>query len=119
MSFGSRLRLLREERNITQKQLGSIIGVSPRMVIFYESGAHFPRDEKILHQLADYFEVSTDFLLDYSEIRTEVSLKAFCAEFKNLPFAAQQNLAEYMHFLSYKSKKTRTSATTSAATQDF
>ena len=119
MSFGSRLRLLREERNITQKQLGSIIGVSPRMVSFYESGAHFPRDEKILHQLADYFEVSTDFLLDYSEIRTEASLKAFCAEFKNLPFAAQQNLAEYMHFLSYKSKKTRTSATTSAATQDF
>ena len=44
MSFGSRLRLLREERNITQKQLGSIIGVSPRMVSFYESGAHFPRD---------------------------------------------------------------------------
>ena len=112
MSFGSRLRLLREERNITQKQLGSIIGVSPRMVSFYESGAHFQRDEQILHQLATYFEVSTDFLLDYSEIRTEASLKAFCAEFKNLPAASQQNLAEYMHFLSFKAKKSRSASPT-------
>ena len=119
MSFGSRLRLLREERNITQKQLGSLIGVSPRMVSFYESGAHFPRDEKILHQLADYFEVSTDFLLDYSEIRTEATLKAFCAEFKNLPFSAQQNLTEYLHFLSYKYKKARTSVAAAPTTPDF
>ena len=63
MTFGARLRELREERNITQKTLGGIIGVSPRMVSFYESGAHFPRDESILLKLADYFGVSTDYLL--------------------------------------------------------
>lgn len=42
MTFAERLRELREERNITQKELGAHLGISPRMVSFYESGATSP-----------------------------------------------------------------------------
>lgn len=45
MTFGERLRELREERNITQKTLAEVLGVSPRMVSFYESGSHFLSDK--------------------------------------------------------------------------
>ena len=48
MTFGERLRELREERDLTQKTFAGLLGVSPRMVSFYESGAHFPQDERIL-----------------------------------------------------------------------
>ena len=67
MTFGERLRQLREERNLTQKAIAGIIGISPRMVSFYESGAHFPREEGTLLKLAQFFEVSTDYLLGRSK----------------------------------------------------
>lgn len=63
MLFGDRLRNLREEKNITQQKLGEIIGVSARVVGYYESNDRFPKEEQILKNIADYFNVSTDYLL--------------------------------------------------------
>ena len=60
MTFAERLRELREERNITQKELGAHLGISPRMVSFYESGAHFPRDAKMLIDIAAFFGVTVE-----------------------------------------------------------
>ena len=107
MTFGARLRELREERNITQKTLGGIIGVSPRMVSFYESGAHFPRDGSILLKLADYFGVSTDYLLGYSDLRSAGELHKLNEAFEALPEAERKSLLEFLDFLSAKQKRPR------------
>ena len=64
-----------EERNLTQKAIAGIIGISPRMVSFYESGAHFPREEGTLLKLAQFFGVSTDYLLGYSDVRCVEQLR--------------------------------------------
>ena len=85
MTFAERLRELREERNITQKELGAHLGISPRMVSFYESGAHFPRDAKMLIDIAAFFGVTVDYLLGCSQLREEGTLKKLCAEFSVLP----------------------------------
>lgn len=104
MTFAERLRALREERDITQKKLGAAIGVSPRMVSFYESGTHFPRDGEMLIDLAEFFGVSLDYLLGHSDLREEESLKKLCAAFKALPAAERKSLLEFLEFLSAKQK---------------
>lgn len=107
MSFGERLRQLREERNLTQKAVAEFIGVSPRMVSFYESGAHFPREEGILLKLADYFQVSTDYLLGRSSLRSGEQLKQLHAAFESLPKAERESLMDYLNFLSAKQKRSK------------
>lgn len=67
--FKDRLRLLRKERNMTQKELGELLEVSERNVRFYESGRHYP-DFKGLLRLGEYFNVSLDYLVGWSEDRT-------------------------------------------------
>lgn len=69
MKFGDRLKLLREEKDITQKQLGDFIGISDRVIGYYENNNRFPKDEIILKKISEYFSVSIDWLIGTSEIR--------------------------------------------------
>lgn len=63
MTFGERLRKFRTEKGITQLQLGQKIGVSDRVIGYYESDDRFPKDDETLKKLADFFNVSLDELL--------------------------------------------------------
>lgn len=60
--FAERIRTLRSERNMTQDALGKIVGVKRYSVYGYEKGNNFP-EIPVLIALADYFNVSTDYLL--------------------------------------------------------
>lgn len=63
MPFGEKLKKLRIEKNMTQKELGKIIGVSDRVIGYYESNDRFPKDEKVLKSIGEYFNISIDYLL--------------------------------------------------------
>ena len=63
MTFGDRLKRLRLEREWTQAYVGEQIGVSDRVVGYYETDNRFPKDEKTLKNLANLFNVSVDYLL--------------------------------------------------------
>lgn len=69
MNFSKRLRQLRLEWKMTQKELGEALFISERVISYYESGQRFPNDEIILIQIAQYFHVSLDYLLGVSESR--------------------------------------------------
>lgn len=60
--FGELLAELRQDRGLTQKQLGKLLSVSTGTISNYENGVHYPDLEKLV-TLADYFQVSTDYLL--------------------------------------------------------
>ena len=60
--FGERLRSLRKENGITQKQLSTSIGVTERAIVAYETGKMKPNFDA-LNSLADTFGVSADYLL--------------------------------------------------------
>ena len=107
MTFSERLRSLREERNTTQKTLAAMLGVSPRMVSFYESGAHFPRDEQILICLADYFGVTTDYLLGYSNVKKVQDQFKLNQVFETLQESDRKSLLDFLEFLSAKQKRPR------------
>lgn len=61
-SFAEKLRELRIQRNLGQKELGAVIGVSDSSIRKYESGDRTPNPDAIT-KLANYFGVSTDELL--------------------------------------------------------
>jgi transcriptional regulator with XRE-family HTH domain len=60
--FCDKLKEVRNLHNITQAKLASAIGMSRQAVIKYEQGERFP-DEDTLVKLADFFNVSLDYLL--------------------------------------------------------
>lgn len=60
--FAAHLKALRQSRNITQKQLAEAIHGSERGIQNYEMGVRKPTYEMLI-AIADYFDVSTDFLL--------------------------------------------------------
>jgi transcriptional regulator with XRE-family HTH domain len=64
--FGDMLSELRHDRNLTQAELALEIYVTPGTISNYESNVHYPDVEK-LKQLADFFNVTTDYLLGRSK----------------------------------------------------
>ena len=64
--IGNRIKILRLEKGSTQKQLSEYLGLTPKMISFYEKEERFPPHDIIL-KLADYFDVTTDYLLGRSD----------------------------------------------------
>jgi len=65
-AFSTRLRELRTLKNVTQKQVAESTGLSERGYQNYELGEREPTLANI-NKLADFFEVSTDYLLGRSD----------------------------------------------------
>lgn len=80
--FGTILKNLRLEKNITQKDLAKHLGVSDRSVGYYETGQRTPPPD-ILEKIADYFNVTVDFLLGRTEERNPHSEKNIEEEYKD------------------------------------
>ena len=60
--FPARLQKLRERRRISRKTLSELCGLNPDAVRRYERGEAEPSASSLV-ALADYFSVSTDYLL--------------------------------------------------------
>lgn len=61
-STGEILKELRLERDLTQEQLGEILGVKKNTVSGWESKDYFPGKELLL-KLSEFYNVTTDYLL--------------------------------------------------------
>ncbi|MBC5627558.1 helix-turn-helix transcriptional regulator [Clostridium sp. NSJ-6] len=62
ITFGERLKELRNSKKLTQKQLADIFYLNKSSISRYENNSQMPENE-ILQKLADFFEVSIDYLL--------------------------------------------------------
>ena len=69
--LGDVIKELLEQHNITQKELAELLDISPSTLGNYIQNTREP-DYLTLIRIADYFHVSTDFLLDHSG-QTELS----------------------------------------------
>ena len=70
--FSQKLRLLRRQSsNLTQAKLAEILGVSQQAVGLWERGKNMPSHD-LIRQIALYFNVSTDYLLDNTDIPSEI-----------------------------------------------
>lgn len=120
MEFGERLRALREEKNITREALASRLNVSYSAVSKYETNVRFP-DKDTLVELADFFDVSLDYLLCRSEIR-ETAEKVLSKSKENILISSPQNqyaadeglspeaieeIEKFKDYIKYKYEKTK------------
>jgi transcriptional regulator with XRE-family HTH domain len=64
--FGEKIRALRLERGLTQKQLADKIGLGKGSISAYEQSAKYPSIE-VLINLCKYFNVSADYLIGLSD----------------------------------------------------
>lgn len=60
--FPQRLQALRENRRLSRRTLAELCGLSKNMISLYERGEKAPSVDALV-SLADFFEVSTDYLL--------------------------------------------------------
>lgn len=68
MEFKDRLIKLRKELNLTQEELAQKIGYTRTAISAWEIGRNEPSNADII-KLAEYFGVSTDYLLGKTDIR--------------------------------------------------
>jgi Predicted transcriptional regulators len=116
MGFGDRLKELREECGITQKELGKILNISDRVIGYYEANDRFPKDENVLKTIADYFNVSVDYLVGrtgqrnfYREMIAE-SRPSYNLDVNDLPEEALKKVEEYIDLIRSKYKTDKKSS---------
>lgn len=68
VNMGKKLKSLRIEKKLTQKQIADRIGLAISAVSSYESGTRYPSYD-VLIKLAQIFHVSTDYLLGMTDKR--------------------------------------------------
>lgn len=68
-----RLKDLREDHDLTQAQLAEIVHQSKSNISKYENGQVEPNIQTII-ALAEYFHVSTDYLLGVSDVKNPRSI---------------------------------------------
>ena len=66
--LGERLKMLRKEKRMTQPELAELLEQSLRAYQYYESGHHVPELSNLI-ALADFYDVSLDYLVGRSETR--------------------------------------------------
>lgn len=66
LTFGERVRNLREDADLNQTQLGQAIGMTQRKISYIECGKYEPSVDDIV-ALCRFFKVSSDYLLGINE----------------------------------------------------
>lgn len=66
--FKDVLKQLREKRGLTQSQLADEIGVTAGTIGNYEQGSRLPKDDKAWIRIANFFNVTIDYLMDADNV---------------------------------------------------
>ena len=66
LTFGEKLRLLREEQELNQTELGKLLNMTQRKISYLERDRYEPSLQDI-KAICTYFRVSADYLLGFSK----------------------------------------------------
>ena len=95
-----RLKELRTHSNLSQQKMADVLGISRSAVAMWETGGSEP-DNKTLEKIADYFNVSIDYLLgrdDTPRPRTEkkgVKIPVLGRVAAGIPITAVEEVLDY------------------------
>ncbi len=121
ITLANRLKELRKDRGLTQKDLGNILGVGKTTISMYENGNSTPNDE-IKLKICDYFNVSLDYLIGKSSVKNyqenphfntidkiakNNGIHTLAAHFENEEFT-QDDLNDIENFINYVISKKKT-----------
>lgn len=93
--LGKRIRKIRKEMNKTQEEMAIELGTTKATISRYESNVHKP-DPDFINKIADYFNVSADYLLGRTNIRNSQWLNDLPDEIQE--FVRKENI-EYLNVI--------------------
>lgn len=67
--LNTRIKILRNEKGLSQRELAKMLNLSSSTIAMYETGKRKP-DSETLEKIAQFFNVSTDYLLGLSSERS-------------------------------------------------
>lgn len=89
INLSDSIKRLRKEKNLTQDDIASMLGVSYQAVSRWETGVSYP-DVELLPTLASLFDVSLDTLFCMDEKSKEIKMKQYATEYDELADAEEQ-----------------------------
>ncbi|EOU1841398.1 helix-turn-helix transcriptional regulator [Clostridium perfringens] len=115
MMLNIRLKDLRSEKGVLQKDIAQFLKISTTAYGYYEQGKRSP-DPETLNKLSDYFNVSTDYLLGKSDIKesadqllkdksTTIALHNSNGIDDELPDEARKEIEDFIEYVKHKYKK--------------
>lgn len=108
--FGYRLKEIREDHGLTQKDLAKKLNLSQSTIAYYESNQKLPTLENA-KLIAEIFNTSLDYLLDISINRLSednggylVDYSKLLSDIGSLSLRSQIELIHFIDYLKYKDK---------------
>ncbi|HZK57706.1 MAG TPA: helix-turn-helix transcriptional regulator [Clostridia bacterium] len=99
-----RIKQLRQEKGLKQDELAKEFGIAQQTISNYEKGIREP-DITTLKNMADFFDVSLDYLLGKTDIRTPIETLALSRSdgYENgLPEEAMKDIELFKEFIRHK-----------------
>lgn len=105
-NFSNRLKNLRREKGLTGQELGEIFNVTKTAISYWENSKTFP-DELTLKKMAEFFDVSLDYLLGRTDKRnleekSDSQENRMLKEFEGLSEESKKELEKYIKLLKIK-----------------
>ena len=98
---GKRLKMLREEKGLTQKDLAEKLSLTPKAISFYELGSREPSGDALIH-MAHILGTTTDYLLGNSttkeadqKVGRGVRIPVLGRVVAGIPIEAVQEILDY------------------------
>lgn len=112
MSLQNRIKLLREEKDLTQKELAAYLQVDRATISGYETKGKQPDVEK-LTKIAKIFEVSLDYLINGVEINDQFDITVTTEQehlmdeniyqiYSQLNYHYKREVQQFMRYLHYR-----------------
>ncbi|EJT6662896.1 helix-turn-helix domain-containing protein [Clostridium perfringens] len=113
--LNNRLKSLRNEKGVLQKDVAEYLKISTSAYGFYEQGKRIP-DVETLNKLSDYYNVSIDYLLGKSNIKESaediinddtltLALHNDNGIDEELPEEAKKEIEDFINYVKHKYKK--------------
>ncbi len=109
MNFANTLKNLREVNNVTQEQLAEYLKVTRPTIAGYETKSRQPDYER-LQKIADYFNVSIDYLVRGVSQDKQTPVKEGIVDqevkiaYRNLSLESKQDVLKCIHLLELRDK---------------
>lgn len=105
MLLQDRLKELRLENNLLQKDIAKKLNLTTSAYGYYEQGKRVP-DSETIKILSDFYNVSSDYLLGISDTRThEVTMALHSdTEYDHLPDEAKKEINNFIDYIKQKYK---------------
>ena len=113
--LNNRLKSLRNEKGVLQKDVAEYLKISTSAYGFYEQGKRIP-DVETLNKLSDYYNVSIDYLLGKSNVKESaediinddtltLALHNDNGIDEELPEEAKKEIEDFIEYVKHKYKK--------------